>query len=112
MEITDVKIRRVFPEGKLKAIVSVTFDDSFVVHDIKIIEGQNGQFVAMPNRKTVRGEYKDICHPIKKEIRDYLEDKVLTVFNDWEESNEEIIDEELPDLNSETFIELDEDNFN
>ena len=108
MDITDIRIRKVFREGKLKAIVSVTFDDSFVVHDIKIIEGQNGQFVAMPNRKTARAEYKDICHPIKKETREYLEEKVLSAFNDWEK-NEEIIDESYVNTNDGTFIDLEED---
>ncbi len=88
MNITDVRIRKVFPTGKLKAIVSVTFDDSFVVHDIKIIEGQNGQFVAMPNRKTIRGEYKDICHPITKESREYLEDAVLSAYSTYMDNND------------------------
>ena len=64
MDITDIRIRKVFREGKLKAIVSVTFDDSFVVHDIKVIQGNEGLFISMPSRKTPEGEYKDIVHPI------------------------------------------------
>ncbi|MDF2841389.1 MAG: spoVG, partial [Clostridia bacterium] len=64
MQITDVRVRRVNAEGKMKAVVSVTFDNEFVVHDIKVIEGQEGLFIAMPSRKTPDGEFKDIAHPI------------------------------------------------
>ena len=64
MKITDVRVRKVAEDGKMKAIVSVTFDDEFVVHDIKIIEGQNGLFIAMPSRKMADGEFRDIAHPI------------------------------------------------
>lgn len=82
MNITDIKFRKIFPEGKLRAIVSVTFDDLFVVHDIKVIEGINGLFIAMPNRKTSRGEYKDICHPINSEARKTIEDAIITQFKE------------------------------
>ncbi len=82
MEISDIKFRKIFPDGKLRAIVSVTFDDLFVVHDIKIIESQNGFFVAMPNRKTINGEFKDICHPINSEARRMIETEVLGAFNE------------------------------
>ena len=64
MTITDVRIRKIASEGKMKAVVSITFDNEFVVHDIKVIEGQNGLFIAMPSRKTPDGEFKDIAHPI------------------------------------------------
>ena len=64
MEITDVRIRKVAEEGKMKVIVSITFDEEFVVHDIKIIEGQNGLFIAMPSRKMSEGDFRDIAHPI------------------------------------------------
>ena len=69
MQITDVRIRKIATDGKMKAIVSVTFDDQFVIHDIKVIEGQNGLFIAMPSRKTPDGEFKDIAHPINTNSR-------------------------------------------
>lgn len=77
MKITDVRLRKISEEGKMKAIVSVTFDDEFVVHDIKIIEGQNGLFVAMPSRKMADGEFRDIAHPINAETRKKIQDAVL-----------------------------------
>lgn len=77
MDITDIRIKRIASEGKMKAVVSVTFDDAFVVHDIKIIEGQNKLFTAMPSRKTPENEYKDIAHPINKEMRDMLEKAII-----------------------------------
>ena len=77
MEITDVRIRKVSDEGKMKAIVSVTFDNSLVVHDIKVIEGGDKLFVAMPSRKTPEGEYKDIAHPINTDMRSSLEHSIL-----------------------------------
>ncbi|ADL43410.1 SpoVG family protein [Caldicellulosiruptor obsidiansis OB47] len=77
MQVTDVRIRKITNEGKMKAIVSVTFDNCFVVHDIKIIEGQNGLFIAMPSRKTPEGEFKDIAHPINQETRDMVQKAVI-----------------------------------
>lgn len=77
MKITDVRIRKIASEGKMKAIVSVTFENEFVVHDIKIIEGQNGLFIAMPSRKTPDGEFKDIAHPINTETREILQNAIL-----------------------------------
>lgn len=77
MEITDIRIRKVSAEGKLKAYVTVTFDDSFVVHNVKIIEGENGVFIAMPSRKTKNGEYKDVAHPINTQFRTQLQDQIL-----------------------------------
>ena len=79
MQITDVRIRKINTEGKMKAIVSVTFDDQFVVHDIKIIEGQNGLFIAMPSRKTPEGEFKDIAHPINSETRSLIQTAILSM---------------------------------
>lgn len=73
MNITDVRIRKISAEGKMKAIVSVTFENQFVVHDIKVIEGQNGLFIAMPSRKTPDGEFKDIAHPINTETREQIQ---------------------------------------
>jgi stage V sporulation protein G len=80
MEITDVRIRKVAAEGKLKAYVTVTFDACFVVHNIKIIEGKTGMFIAMPSRKTRTGEYKDIVHPISPDFRTVLQEKILKAF--------------------------------
>jgi stage V sporulation protein G len=77
MEITDIRIRRIEAEGKMKAVVSVTFDNEFVVHDIKIIESQNGLFIAMPSRKTPDGEFKDIAHPINSTAREKLQKAIL-----------------------------------
>jgi stage V sporulation protein G len=81
MEITDIRIRKVTSEGKLKAYVTVTFDDCFVVHNVKIIEGKSGVFIAMPSRKTRAGEYKDVAHPIHPEFRAELQKKILDVYD-------------------------------
>ena len=80
MTITDVGVRKIASEGKMKAIVSVTFDNEFVVHDIKIIEGQNGLFIAMPSRKTPDGEFKDIAHPINTETRERIQSAILEAY--------------------------------
>ncbi len=77
MEITDIRIRQMSEEGKMKAVVSVTFDNSFVVHDIKIIEGQDKLFIAMPSRKTPENEFKDIAHPINMEMREKLQERII-----------------------------------
>lgn len=77
MKVTDVRIRKINEEGKMKAIVSVTFDNEFVVHDIKIIEGLNGLFIAMPSRKMADGEFRDIAHPINSETRAKIQDEVF-----------------------------------
>ena len=81
MEITDIRIRRVGADGKLKAYVTVTFDDCFVVHNVKVIEGKNGAFIAMPSRKTKAGDYKDVAHPINSDFRNVLQDKILEAYN-------------------------------
>ena len=81
MNITDVRIRKISAEGKMKAIVSVTFENQFVVHDIKVIEGQNGLFIAMPSRKTPDGEFKDIAHPINTETREQIQ---KAIFDEYE----------------------------
>lgn len=80
MQITDVRIRKITSEGKMKAIVSVTFDNEFVVHDIKVIEGQNGLFIAMPSRKTPDGEFKDIAHPINTATREKIQTSILAEY--------------------------------
>ena len=81
MKITDVRIRKVTAEGKMKAIVSVTFDDEFVVHDIKIIDGQNGLFIAMPSRKMGEGDFRDIAHPLTSETRNRIKDAIFAEYD-------------------------------
>lgn len=81
MNITDVRVRKVAKEGKMKAVVSITIDDEFVVHDIKVIEGEKGLFIAMPSRKATDGEYRDIAHPINSDMRNMLESKVLAAYD-------------------------------
>jgi stage V sporulation protein G len=81
MEITDIRIRKIDSSGKMKAVVSVTFDNEFVVHDIKVIESQNGMFIAMPSRKTPDGEFKDIAHPINSEAREKIQKTVLNKYD-------------------------------
>ena len=77
MEITDVRVRKITKEGKMKAVVSVTFDNEFVVHDIKVIEGEKGLFIAMPSRKALDGEFRDIAHPINSITRDKIQKSIL-----------------------------------
>ena len=80
MEITDVRIRKVTDESKMKAVVSITFDDEFVVHDIKIIDGQNGPFIAMPSKKMGEGDFRDIAHPLKSETRNRIKDAIFAEY--------------------------------
>ena len=77
MNITDVRVRKITREGKMKAIVSITIDNEFVVHDIKVIEGEKGLFIAMPSRKAADGEYRDIAHPINSGTRDMIQKEIL-----------------------------------
>ncbi len=77
MNVTDVRVRKVAKEGKMKAVVSITLDDEFVIHDIKVIEGERGLFIAMPSRKTTEGEYRDIAHPISSEVREKIQTIIL-----------------------------------
>ncbi|MBQ6900402.1 MAG: septation regulator SpoVG [Firmicutes bacterium] len=77
MNITDVRIRKVGEDGKMKAVASITFDDEFVVHDIKVIEGQNGLFIAMPSRKMGEGDFRDIAHPLLSETRNKIKEAIL-----------------------------------
>jgi stage V sporulation protein G len=77
MQITDIRVRKVTAEGKLKAYVTVTFDECFVVHNVKIIDGHNGVFIAMPSRKTKSGEYKDVAHPISPDFRTEMQRAIL-----------------------------------
>ena len=82
MQITDVRIRKIEKEGKMKAVGSITIDEEFVIHDIKIIEGEKGMFIAMPSRKTAEGEYKDIAHPIKSSTRELIQNLILQKYNE------------------------------
>lgn len=77
MKITDVRVRHITKEGKMKAVVSITIDEAFVVHDIKIIEGEKGLFIAMPSRKGSDGEYRDVAHPINSETREKIQSYIL-----------------------------------
>lgn len=93
MNITDVRVRKVAKEGKMKAVVSITIDDEFVVHDIKVIEGEKGLFIAMPSRKATDGEYRDIAHPINSETRDRIQKLIL-------ERYQSVLSEEEADTSS------------
>ncbi len=98
MEITDIRIRRVGAEGKLKAYVTVTFDDCFVVHNVKVIEGKNGAFIAMPSRKTKAGDYKDVAHPINSEFRNTLQEKILEAYRKEPSEEESSVQEDTENL--------------
>lgn len=87
MEITDIRVKKITTDGKMKAVVSVTFDHAFVVHDIKVIESQDKLFTAMPSRRTADGEFRDIAHPINKEMRDYMEKAII---QKYQETSDEI----------------------
>lgn len=89
LNITDIKVKKVSSEGRMKAIVSVTFDNAFVVHDIKVIEGQEKLFTAMPSRRTPEGVFKDIAHPINSETRAELERRILDKYAEEVENTEE-----------------------
>ena len=90
MQITDVRVRRIDKEGKMKAIVSITLDDEFVIHDIKVIEGEKGLFIAMPSRKTADGEYRDIAHPINSATRDMIQRVILDKYETTAADNDGI----------------------
>ena len=82
MDITDVRVRKIAKEGKMKAVVSITLDNVFVVHDIKVIEGEKGLFIAMPSRKSADGEYRDIAHPINKDTRQTVQALILEKYEE------------------------------
>ncbi|NMA85200.1 MAG: septation regulator SpoVG [Epulopiscium sp.] len=108
MEITDVRVRKVNKEGKMKAVVSVTFDNEFVVHDIKVIEGEKGLFIAMPSRKTLDGEYRDIAHPINSRTREKIQQGVLEKYELVLVAEEDVHSEIAADLEEvEDFEDLD-----
>ena len=88
MQITDVRVRKVAKEGKLKAVVSITMDEEFVVHDIKVIEGEKGLFIAMPSKRALDGEYRDIAHPINSSTRDRIQKIILDKYAEVLEETE------------------------
>ena len=89
MQITDVRVRKITKEGKMKAVVSITLDDEFVVHDIKVIEGEKGLFIAMPSKKATDGEYRDIAHPINSETRDRIQSLILEKYQEVASESED-----------------------
>lgn len=91
MQITDVRVRKIEKEGKMKAIVSITMDNEFVIHDIKVIEGEKGLFIAMPSRKTTTGEYRDIAHPISSQTREQMQEIILREYQKAAETEGEEI---------------------
>ena len=91
MNITDVRVRKVAKEGKMKAVVSITIDDEFVVHDIKVIDGEKGLFIAMPSRKAADGEYRDIAHPINSDTRERIQKIILKKFEEVMEAEPELV---------------------
>mgnify|MGYP000172933761 FL=1 len=96
MQITDVRVRKVAKEGKLKAVVSITIDEEFVVHDIKVIEGEKGLFIAMPSKKTLDGEYRDIAHPINSGTRERIQSTILKRYQQaLEEEPEPLVVDEM-----------------
>ena len=90
MNITDIRMRLMNKDTKMKAVASVTFDDEFVIHDIKVIEGEKGWFIAMPSRKSADGEYRDIAHPIKSGVRDELQSAILNEYRKLSEQSEAV----------------------
>ena len=91
MQITDVRVRKITKEGKMRAVVSITLDDEFVVHDIKVIEGEKGLFIAMPSKKTADGEFRDIAHPINSSTRETIQKLILESYEKALEEPDEFI---------------------
>ena len=91
MQITDVRVRKITKEGKMKAIVSITLDDEFVIHDIKVIEGEKGLFIAMPSKKATDGEYRDIAHPINSGTRETVQKIILAEYEKVLDEPDEMI---------------------
>ncbi len=81
MKISDIRVRRVKADGKIKGIASFVIDDAFAIHEVRIIEGEKGLFVAMPSKRDYEGEYRDICHPLTKEVRDEISSKLIEAYN-------------------------------
>ena len=93
MNITDVRVRKVTKEGKMKAVVSITIDEEFVVHDIKVIEGEKGLFIARPSRKATDGEYRDIAHPINSNTRERIQKLILEKYEEVMAAEDDVEEE-------------------
>ncbi|RIN77724.1 septation regulator SpoVG [Staphylococcus simulans] len=102
MKVTDVRLRKIQTDGRMKALVSITLDDAFVVHDLRVIEGNSGLFVAMPSKRTPDGEFRDIAHPINSDMRQEIQDAVMKVYDET--------DEVIPDKNAKQSESEDNDN--
>lgn len=102
MKVTDVRLRKIQTDGRMKALVSITLDDAFVVHDLRVIEGNSGLFVAMPSKRTPDGEFRDIAHPINSDMRQEIQDAVMKVYDET--------DEVIPDKNAKSSESEDNDN--
>ena len=89
MDVTDVRIRKIDDEGKMKAVASVTFDGEFVVHDIKVIDGRNGLFIAMPSKKMGEGDFRDIARPLTSETRNKIKEAILDAYDNIDEEDEQ-----------------------
>ncbi|SUK17454.1 regulatory protein SpoVG [Staphylococcus agnetis] len=98
MKVTDVRLRKIQTDGRMKALVSITLDESFVIHDLRVIEGNSGLFVAMPSKRTPDGEFRDIAHPINSEMRQEIQDAVMKVY----EETDEVIPAQNDDNNEES----------
>lgn len=99
MKVTDVRVRKINTDGRMRAIASITFNDEFVVHDIRVIDGEDGLFVAMPSKRTPDGEFRDVAHPINSNTRKKIQEAILTVYHEEEEkgqnTNEKVVYEEV-----------------
>jgi stage V sporulation protein G len=85
MKVTNVRVKKIENKNRLKAVATITFDECFVIHELRLIEGQNGLFVAMPSKRNAQGEFRDVCHPINKDLRQEIEEIVIKAFNEVEE---------------------------
>ena len=97
MKVTDVRLRKIQTDGRMKALVSITLDEAFVIHDLRVIEGNSGLFVAMPSKRTPDGEFRDIAHPINSDMRQEIQDAVMKVYDET--------DEVIPDRNAQASSE-------
>lgn len=107
MKVTDVRLRKIQTDGRMKALVSITLDDAFVVHDLRVIEGNSGLFVAMPSKRTPDGEFRDIAHPINSEMRQEIQEAVMKVYD---ETDEVIVPKSAKDDDSESENQSEEEN--
>ena len=107
MKVTDVRLRKIKTDGRMKALVSITLDDAFVVHDLRVIEGNSGLFVAMPSKRTPDGEFRDIAHPINSEMRQEIQEAVMKVYD---ETDEVIIPKSAKDEDSESENQNEDEN--